>query len=195
MALTTVSGRVTDINGAPMAGVSVTAHGTAFATTTAPDGTYAIEVNEGTQVLVYQVLGFYGAAMLADVPAGGLVDYDANVISMVDVIGILASLGRTIDASKGMVDVSFSGWVGGEAATLSVASDPPFTEIAGTNTVSDVLIAGGEGALTFSNADIGTVVVTVTGALGQTTCTASEPPGGWPVLTQVVTLVEATCSP
>lgn len=54
----TVSGKITDELGNPLAGVTVRVKGTALATTTNNSGTYEINVQTGEQVLSYSLLGF-----------------------------------------------------------------------------------------------------------------------------------------
>ena len=54
----TITGKVTDPkDGSPMAGVSVTAKGSAAGTQTKADGTYRISVSSSTTVLVFSFVG------------------------------------------------------------------------------------------------------------------------------------------
>lgn len=54
---TTVSGTVTDPDGAPFPGVTVSAKGTTVATMTGSDGSYSISVPAGSDVLVFSYVG------------------------------------------------------------------------------------------------------------------------------------------
>jgi len=54
----TITGRVTDNTGAPVAGVTVTVKGTNIATSTASDGTYRLNVPESANTLVFSAVGF-----------------------------------------------------------------------------------------------------------------------------------------
>jgi TonB-linked SusC/RagA family outer membrane protein len=53
----TVTGTVTDDSGAPMPGVAVSVKATTVGTMTQPDGTYSLEVPEGSDVLVFSYIG------------------------------------------------------------------------------------------------------------------------------------------
>ncbi|MBD1422743.1 TonB-dependent receptor [Sphingobacterium chuzhouense] len=53
-----VSGRVTNENGEPLSGVSITVKGTSIGTTTTTNGTYTIEIPNGQRVLVFNYMGF-----------------------------------------------------------------------------------------------------------------------------------------
>lgn len=67
-----VSGRVTDEQGEPLSGVSVTVKGTASGTSTDTDGSYSIEVPEEQQVLVFNYMGYASQ----DVTVGGRKEID-----------------------------------------------------------------------------------------------------------------------
>jgi TonB-linked SusC/RagA family outer membrane protein len=54
----TVSGKVTDANGANVTGITVTVKGTTTATSTGADGTFRINVPQGATTLVYSGVGF-----------------------------------------------------------------------------------------------------------------------------------------
>jgi TonB-linked SusC/RagA family outer membrane protein len=53
----TVTGTVTDDSGAPMPGVAVSVKATTVGTMTQPDGTYSLEVPEGSDILVFSYIG------------------------------------------------------------------------------------------------------------------------------------------
>ena len=53
-----ITGRVTDANGAPMAGVNVTVKGSSVGTQTAADGTYRLTVPRNATTLVFSSVGF-----------------------------------------------------------------------------------------------------------------------------------------
>ncbi len=53
-----ISGKVTDNTGAPVAGVTVTVKGTNLATQSAADGTYRLSVPENASTLVFSAVGF-----------------------------------------------------------------------------------------------------------------------------------------
>jgi TonB-linked SusC/RagA family outer membrane protein len=57
-AQTTISGRVTDVNGAALPSVTVTAKGSTTVTTTREDGSFSLTVPTGTTALVFTSVGF-----------------------------------------------------------------------------------------------------------------------------------------
>jgi TonB-dependent starch-binding outer membrane protein SusC len=57
-AQTTLTGKVTDANGAGVAGITVTVKGTGNATSTGPDGTFRVIAPQGATTLVYTGVGF-----------------------------------------------------------------------------------------------------------------------------------------
>src|SRR5688572_19492889 len=54
----TVTGTITEQGGGPMAGVNVIVKGTSVGTTSDADGKYAINVNDGSNTLVFSFIGF-----------------------------------------------------------------------------------------------------------------------------------------
>src|SRR5690606_3723932 len=61
----TVQGKVTDIQGAPIAGASVSVAGSTTGTMTNDDGTYSIEITEGVS-LVYSYVGYVSQTIVVD---------------------------------------------------------------------------------------------------------------------------------
>lgn len=61
----TISGKVTDANGAPLAGVSVMVKGSKTGTVTTAEGTYSISVPGNTSALVFSSLGFESSELEA----------------------------------------------------------------------------------------------------------------------------------
>lgn len=78
----TVSGKITDESGAPLAGVSVNVKGTSRGTTTNEKGQFSIEANEG-ETLVFSYIGF--------------VDQEVKVSASGDVTVALVSSGKSLE--------------------------------------------------------------------------------------------------
>ena len=71
-AQTTVTGKVTDANGAPVPGVTVTVKGTTTATPTNSDGSYSIKTAPGATRLVFSGVGF----TTQEIAIGSGINYD-----------------------------------------------------------------------------------------------------------------------
>jgi len=187
----------------PVAGVTVSVFGTSLSTTTDADGLFSLSnVPDGDRFFVTAVDGAWGIVdywVVPDETQGGAV---LGVVPDSDIALVETALGRTISAADGAVDVTFyEGAEGGETASLSASSDPPFTfALSGAPVEQDTVIADndGYGDLVFSSVDPadGPITATVSGASGVTECFVDESPGTtYPILAKAITIVYAYCMP
>ena len=198
----TVSGVVvvTGESGAPVAGVTVSVFGTSLSTTTDADGLFSLQnVPDGDRFFVTAAndhWGFVDYWIVPDETARGVV---LGVLPDSEISLLEAALGRTLSDDDGAVDVYFyEGAQGGEIASISASSDPPFTfDLSGFPVEQDALIADeGEGDLIFTSVkpSDGPITATVTGAVGMTQCFVDQSPGlTYPILPESVTIVYAYC--
>jgi Ca-activated chloride channel family protein len=77
-----ITGKVTDANGNPLPGVSVTVKGTSSGTTTGSDGSYKINIDPQTKTLVFSYIGY---ASIEEKIAGRIV---INVVMKEDVMAL-----------------------------------------------------------------------------------------------------------
>lgn len=200
--LVTVNGTVySNEDGNPIAGATVSVEDACslFSRTTASNGGYGLRLPLGQTI-------FLRAASATTVPflrgfvvpaAGTIQDY--YVVSRVVFEGAAASLGLTLDPTKGHVWVSFeNARAAGYGATLSAMHGRPLTRAAGSDTAvafSEVTLAGDldHWFLVFPNVDVGTTTITLTAPSGLR-CMARQPMiTSWLVRPGAVTYYEADC--
>jgi hypothetical protein len=199
-AVATVSGVVLvaamEGDGTPLEGATVAVLSTMESTQTGPDGTYSLEVPVGTAMLEASALGHWGVLVTEEVPAGGLSDFDIEVIpdELLDLV--VMSLGETADPAKGIVAVSFNEdmAVGGERASTVPPGEYSFVfDGLGDPVLSDTLIAGGDAEVIFVNVDpSASVSVTATDS-GDRDCPVDFSGAVYPVREKVVTEIEVVC--
>ena len=191
-------------------GATVEVYGTQISTTTDRNGEFTLQnVPHGDVFFVIEANGNWGTVDYYYVPE----ETSGTVINLTVVpdgeIGDLAiSLGRSLSESDGIVDVSFFPWEqgvpgaqGGETASISAASDPPFTFDLDGNAVPQAgLIADDEGfgELIYTSVKTGDGPITadVLGVGGVTVCDVAETPGiTYPIVEKAITFVYAGCEP
>ncbi|MGB5192039.1 MAG: carboxypeptidase regulatory-like domain-containing protein, partial [Polyangiales bacterium] len=185
----------------PVADATVSVVGTQLSTTTNQRGEFTLEnVPNGAQFFATEAAGNWGVVDYWDVPEETQFGADFGVIPDADIQDVAATLGRTISADDGAVDVTFDeGAAGGETASITASSDPPFTfNLAGVPVEQPGVIADedGYGDLIFTSVDPGDgpVGATVAGVPGSTTCLVDEDPGTtYPIIAKSITIVYAYC--
>src|SRR5690606_1310481 len=100
----TVSGRVTDKTGDPVAGVTVTMKGLAVANKTDEDGRYQIQVPDGDAVLVFSNIGFE----TIEAPVGDQTTLDIRMGFAVSDLDEVVVVGMNIQQSKRSVTGSIA---------------------------------------------------------------------------------------
>ena len=80
MQQSTVTGKVTDDQGAPLSGVTVTVKGTNIGTSTDNDGNYSLSLPQSAQVLVFSAMGYNSQ----ELPINGQAKVDATLVGQVD---------------------------------------------------------------------------------------------------------------
>lgn len=185
----------------PVAGATVSVVGTDISTTTDQSGAFTLEdVPNGAQFFATEASGYWGIVDYWDVPDETQFGADFGVVPEADIEGIADALGRTLSTADGGVDVTFDeGAVGGETASVSASSDPPFTfnlddePVQQAGVIADI---DGFGELIFTSIDTadGPVTATVSGVSGMTACFVDEDPGTtYPILAKSITIVYAYC--
>jgi hypothetical protein len=204
----TVSTR--DLGAARVSGATVEVFGTQLSATTNDDGEFMLRnVPNGDVFFVSQADGNWGTVDYYYVPqetSGEIIDLGVVPDSVMS--SIAQALGRSLSAADGIVDVSFfpfaqgvPGAQGGETASISAASDPPFTfDLDGNPLAQAGVIADeeGYGELIYTSimtAD-GPITADVMGVDGVTSCDIAETPGiTYPILEKSITFVYASCEP
>lgn len=187
-----------------VAGATVGVHGTSLSTTTDANGAFTLRnVPNGDVFFATEVTGNWGTVDYYYVPeetAG--VTIDLGVVPDETMSAIAESLGRSLSASDGIVDVIFfTGAQGGETASIDATSDPPFTFDLDGNAVAQAGVIAdndGYGELIYTSVSIadGPITADVMGVDGATVCEVAETPGvTYPVLEKSITFVYAYCDP
>ena len=199
----TVSGVVynRDEAEAPVAGATVSVFDTELSTTTNQNGEFTLEgVPNGDAFLVTEAEGTWGIIDYWEVPGETQFGAELGVVPDADIAAVGDALQRTLSTDDGIVDVTFFiGAVGGETASISAASDPPFTfNLADEPVAQEGVIADndGFGELIFSSVDPdeGPITATVSGVPGTTQCLVDESPGTtYPIRPKSITIVYAGC--
>ncbi|HEY0272530.1 MAG TPA: SusC/RagA family TonB-linked outer membrane protein, partial [Chitinophaga sp.] len=149
----TVTGKITDENGAPLAGVSVTVPGTKTGTVTNAEGQFTLAVPPGTKNVRVSFIGY--EAQNVDVSSASNVAIsikpDNKSLSEVVVVGygtqkrveVTGSIGTVKGAAIAQQPVqSFDGALGGRVSGVQitmpngVVNNPPVFRIRGTNSIS-----------------------------------------------------------
>jgi hypothetical protein len=175
--------------------------GTQLSTTTDQAGRFTLEnVPNGAQFFATEAAGNWGVVDYWDVPDETQFGADFGVIPDSEIAALAQALGRTISAADGIVDVTFyEGAVGGETATISAASDDPFTFDAADEPVEQAGVIAdvdgfGELIYTSINTGDGPITATVAGVPGTTTCFVDEDAGTtYPIIEKSATIVYAYC--
>jgi hypothetical protein len=183
----------------PLGGITVVVVGAspAITTTTAADGTFSLQVPVGVVLFRLTGPGYWGTLVGLDVPAAGLAGLDFPLESEASMEATGGILGYGISTANGVVIVIFNNesGLGGESASISAASDPPFVVTPeGAYLAGNTLLAGAPPAVGFTNVPPGTTGVTVSGRPGTNTCTVQPTSvAAWPVEPKVITFLFAFC--
>jgi len=166
--------------------------------TSGPDGTFSLQAPIGVAVLRLTAPGYWSALAGLEVSAAGVSDFELPLSSDLEVADTGAALGRALSESNGIVAVLFANesGSGGEAASLSAPSDPPFVIVPGVGYADgNALRAGSPPLVTFTNVAPGTTQVEASGVAGRNSCTV-EPAGltAWPVEARTITYPLALCT-
>jgi len=208
----TVTGTVSarEVGASRVSGATVEVYGTQISATTNDNGEFTLQnVPHGDVFFVSEANGNWGTVDYYYVPEetkGELIDL--GVVPDSEISALARDLGRSLSASDGIVDVSFfpfargvPGAQGGETASISAASDPPFTfDLDGNPVPRAGVIADDEGygELVYTSvmtAD-GPITADVMGVDGVTVCDVEETPGiTYPILEKSITFVYAYCEP
>jgi hypothetical protein len=197
----TVSGKVviTGESGTPVAGVTVSVSGTSLSTTSDAEGRFTLQdVPNGDRFFVTAANDHWGFVDYWAVPDETSGDVILGVLPDSEIALLGAALGRTLRDDDGAVDVYFyEGAQGGETASISASSDPPFTfDLSDAPVVqAELIVKDGVGDLIFTSVDPSDgITATVTGVSGTTECFVDETPGiRYPILAESITLVYAYC--
>jgi len=180
MQQSTVTGKVTDDQGSPLSGVTVTVKGTNIGTSTENDGNYSLSLPQSAQVLVFSAMGYNSQ----ELPINGQAKVDATLVGQVDnldevvVVGYstqrvryLSSSVSTISAEK-LKDVTANdlpSMLQGKAPGVVVStasgdpSSPPRVLIRGAGTISastsPLTVVDGNIGGTYNPADIESVSI------------------------------------
>ncbi len=210
--VSTVTGTVSTREATPMlvAGATVELYGTNISATTDDNGAFTLRnVPHGDAFFVSQANGNWGTVDYYYVPeeTGGMI-INLGVIPDEEIEAIATTLGRSLSASDGIVDVSFypfadgvQGAQGGETASISAPSDAPFTFDLDGNPVAQagvIVDDEGFGELVYASVDTsdGPITADVMGVDGVSVCDVEETPGvTYPILAKSITFVYAYCQP
>ena len=129
----TVTGKVSDASGAPMAGVTIIEQGTTNGTTTNVDGTYSLTVKDSRSALIFSSLGYTSQTIAVGAKNEINVSMEEDAISMSEVV--VTGYGRTVTKDKLTAAISK---VSGEVLEKGVRANA-LTALAGT--VTDVRVA------------------------------------------------------
>lgn len=94
----TVTGKVSDASGAPMAGVTIIEQGTTNGTTTNVDGTYSLTVKDSRSALIFSSLGYTSQTIAVGAKNEINVSLDEDAINMSEVV--VTGYGRTVTKDK-----------------------------------------------------------------------------------------------
>jgi hypothetical protein len=191
---------------APVDGATVAVVGTSITTVTDADGMFTLEnVPNGEVFFATLAAGNWGTVDFYDVPDETADGIGLLVLPDSEVALLAVALERTIDNSKGLVDITYESAegdeTGGETGAISAPSDDPFTfDLLEFPIVQDTVIADDEGFadLIFTSVDPsdGPITASVTGLLGVTDCLIDQSPGTtYPIIAKSITFVYAICSP
>lgn len=180
-----IGGVISDDNGSPIEGATVSLVGAspAVTTTTNASGQWSLvapaggslEAPEEAPQIVARADGHWGGSVRRYLSDGQMIDdIDLNLVPDSIVAEVGTTLGRTVSKSTAIVivDIHVDGSnAGGESATLSVASDPPFTFDTNDEPVlSATILAGEETELVFTNVPPGGFEVMPAGNGNLTDC-------------------------
>jgi hypothetical protein len=182
-------------------GALVSVFGTEISTTTDQNGEFTLEnVPNGDAFLVTEAGGTWGIIDYWEVPGETQFGAELGVVPDADIAAVGDVLQRTLSPMDGIVDVTFFiGAVGGETASISAPSDPPFTfNLSDEPVAQDGVIADntGFGELIYTSVDPndGPITATVSGVPGTTECIVDESPGTtYPIRPKSITVVYAGC--
>jgi len=191
-------------------GATVEVYGTQISTTTYRNGEFTLQnVPHGDVFFVIEANGNWGTVdyyYVSEETSGTVINL--AVVPDGEISALASSLGRSLSESDGIVDVSFFPWAqgvpgaqGGETASISSPSDPPFTFDLDGNPVHQAgLIADDEGfgdlIYTSVMTAAGPITADVLGVGGVTVCDVAETPGiAYPIVEKAITFVYAGCEP
>lgn len=188
-----LQGLVTDADDVPLSGVAVSIleHQSLTAITDA-NGNYTIANVPVDQVHVVAGLAGHWSSLVRETVLDSQTNATGDLFLIPDALinDVATALSRTVDPANGIVIAEFDNHVGGEKATLSEASDLPFTfDAAGDPVESNELLATGETGLVFTNVAPGSVQVSVDAPA----CTAEFPGVAWPVQAKTFTVAPVYC--
>ena len=153
-----IGGVIRDDDGSPIEGATVSIVGAspAVTTTTNASGQWSLVASAGEPQIVARADGHWGGSVRRYLSDGQMIDdIDLDLVPDSIVAEVGTTLSRTVSKSTAIVivDIHVDGSnSGGESATLSVASDPPFTFDANEEPVlSATILAGEETELVFTN--------------------------------------------
>ena len=172
-----------DLKGLPGVVVSVIGAEPPLSTTSGPDGTWSLVLPPGPHFVEFTKEGYWGVIRRIDpvsLPQDDNCE-DTELPSHAERAETLSELGREMDMRTAAVVVSFhpAVVVGGESATLSVESSPPFVELPDeadesfdTPMESDAILRESTHELTFTGIDpaAGPVTIEVHSVAGETRC-------------------------
>ena len=196
----TYSGTVRTGSGGTVAGATLRVWQSERMTTADADGNFSFNVPTGLQLIVAQAPNHWGR--IFTVYLDDRQDYSADVFLSPDddFAGVMGALGHENDASKGVVEIFFSGvsGSGGESATIDPTGDVPYTfNSDGVLAAPAGITTTSEPILIFPNVPTTTSTVSVTpvGADGVNTCVRDfEILVDWPLMAHTFTTVTATCT-
>jgi hypothetical protein len=158
--------------------------------------TFTLDVPVWDQIVWYvepSVGVFWGAVLPAVLTANSLEFHQLSVDPDALIAQWSAVSGLTLDTSRGIVAVSFTGALGGETVTLGAASTGPVARTsAGTFGFVPSLPAAYPTLLLFFNVPAGTTTLSVN-APGGRTCTPNASVENWPIYARSVTRVGVRC--
>lgn len=197
----TVNGRVVeDQQFIAIAGATVTVDGTLITATTNEAGQFTlVNVPNGDRFFITAVADHWGTVDYYEVPAetGGAIELLVVADGSMDAFA--AEIPRTLDSSKGIVDITYFGAQGGETGTIDASSDPAVTFGADDlPVVQDTVLLDSDGFadLIFTSVDPaeGRVSATATGASGVTVCGIDQSAlTTYPIIAKSITWVYAEC--
>ncbi len=172
-----IGGVISDDGGSPMEGATVSLVGASPAVTTTTNawGQWSLVAPAGEPQIVARADGHWGGSVRRYLSDGQMIDdIDLDLVPDSIVTEVGTTLGRTVSKSTAIVivDMHVDGSnAGGESATLSVASDPPFTFDANDEPVlSGTILNGEESELVFTSVPPGDFEVMPVGNGNLTEC-------------------------
>lgn len=188
-----VSGEITDQNGDPLAGATVTEVGTSNSDTTGADGLYSLTVPADEPVFLRRTATDYYPYQ-AGVVASGTATLDMSGPTAAEVSAIEGLLGATVTDGIVAADFSGVGTTGGFMVTISAANDGSFVfGPGGVPQAGDTTVAGEDSVVVYYNVAPGTTTVTVTEP-GTWTCTPDQAITDQRVDAEVITQLRFTCN-